>query len=129
MDGGAWWATVHGVAKSRTRLSDFTSKNPLRPPLTIFHPQAPNSAGYKSPALFAVVRIETHPSPPVAVELTVTTKILKKIFLASLASIQFFFFSTIFFFTICRPFSNLVWFLTMRLMVIKDKISGYSNHW
>ena len=23
MDGGAWWATVHGVAKSRTRLSDF----------------------------------------------------------------------------------------------------------
>ena len=25
MDGGAWWATVHGVAKSRTRLSDSTS--------------------------------------------------------------------------------------------------------
>ena len=24
MDGGAWWATVHGVAKSRTRLSDLT---------------------------------------------------------------------------------------------------------
>ena len=23
MDGGAWWATVHGVAESRTRLSDF----------------------------------------------------------------------------------------------------------
>ena len=23
-DGGAWWATVHRVAKSRTRLSDFT---------------------------------------------------------------------------------------------------------
>ena len=22
--GGAWWAAVHGVAKSRTRLSDFT---------------------------------------------------------------------------------------------------------
>ena len=22
MDGGAWWATAHGVAKSRTRLSD-----------------------------------------------------------------------------------------------------------
>ena len=22
MDGGAWWATPHGVAKSRTRLSD-----------------------------------------------------------------------------------------------------------
>ena len=25
MDGGAWWATVHGVEKSRTRLSHFTS--------------------------------------------------------------------------------------------------------
>ena len=25
MDRGAWQATVHGVAKSRTRLSDFTS--------------------------------------------------------------------------------------------------------
>ena len=25
MDRGAWWATVHGVAKTRTRLSDFTS--------------------------------------------------------------------------------------------------------
>ena len=23
MNGGAWWAAVHGVAKSRTRLSDF----------------------------------------------------------------------------------------------------------
>ena len=25
MDGGAWWTTVHGVTKSQTRLSDFTS--------------------------------------------------------------------------------------------------------
>ena len=24
MDGGAWWATVHGVAKSQTQLSEFT---------------------------------------------------------------------------------------------------------
>ena len=24
MDGGAWWAVVHGVAKSRTQLGDFT---------------------------------------------------------------------------------------------------------
>ena len=23
MDGGAWWAAVHGVAEGRTRLSDF----------------------------------------------------------------------------------------------------------
>ena len=24
MDGGSWWAAVHGVAKSQARLSDFT---------------------------------------------------------------------------------------------------------
>ena len=24
MDGGAWWATVHGVARSWTRLNNFT---------------------------------------------------------------------------------------------------------
>ena len=24
LDGGAWWAAVHEVARSRTRLSDFT---------------------------------------------------------------------------------------------------------
>ena len=24
MDGGAWWAAVHGVSESLTRLSDFT---------------------------------------------------------------------------------------------------------
>ena len=24
MDGGAWWAAVHGVSKSRARQSDFT---------------------------------------------------------------------------------------------------------
>ena len=27
MDGGAWWATVHGVTKSWTRLSDWTELN------------------------------------------------------------------------------------------------------
>ena len=29
MGGGAWWAAVHGVAKSRTRLSDFTFTFPF----------------------------------------------------------------------------------------------------
>jgi len=24
MDGGAWWAAVHGVTKSQTQLNDFT---------------------------------------------------------------------------------------------------------
>ena len=34
MDGGAWWATAHGVAKSQTRLSNFTFtfKNNLSEP-------------------------------------------------------------------------------------------------
>ena len=29
MDRGAWWATVHGVTKSQTRLSDFTFTVPI----------------------------------------------------------------------------------------------------
>ena len=29
MDGGAWWAAVHGVARSRTRLSNFTFTSPF----------------------------------------------------------------------------------------------------
>ena len=29
MDGGAWWAVVHGVAKSRTRLSNITFTFPF----------------------------------------------------------------------------------------------------
>jgi len=30
MEGGAWWATVHGVAKSQTRLSNFTLTKCIR---------------------------------------------------------------------------------------------------
>ena len=29
VDGGAWWAAVHGVSRSRTRLSDFTFTFPF----------------------------------------------------------------------------------------------------
>ena len=29
MDRGAWWAAVHGVAKSRTQLSDFAFTFPF----------------------------------------------------------------------------------------------------
>ena len=36
-DGGAWWATVHGVAKSPTRLSDFTSLHFMHPQIIRFH--------------------------------------------------------------------------------------------
>ena len=34
MDGGAWWAAAHGVAKSQTQLSDFT--------FTFFHSKIKN---------------------------------------------------------------------------------------
>ena len=39
MDGGAWWATIHGVAKSRTRLNDCTFTLLLPPDIstTVFH--------------------------------------------------------------------------------------------
>ena len=30
MDGGAWWATVHGVAKSQTWRSDFTHSDRMK---------------------------------------------------------------------------------------------------
>ena len=31
MDRGSWWATVHGVEKSQTRLKDFTFPFTLQP--------------------------------------------------------------------------------------------------
>ena len=34
MDRGAWWATVHGAAKSRTRLRDFTHTFSICPTLS-----------------------------------------------------------------------------------------------
>ena len=41
-EGGAWWATGHGVAKSRTRLSDFT--------FTVFHFHSALDVNILSPA-------------------------------------------------------------------------------
>ena len=38
MDRGAWWVTVHGVANSRTRLSDFTSNLHVAVMWTPSHP-------------------------------------------------------------------------------------------
>ena len=51
MDGGAWWATVHGVPKSWTRLSDFTfillgRKTPF--PFNLFPELAPRRLSLKS---------------------------------------------------------------------------------
>ena len=41
MDGGAWWATVHGVAKSQTRLSDFTGTGAHPDPPDLLPPPRP----------------------------------------------------------------------------------------
>ena len=46
MDGGTWWAIVHGVAKSRTRLSDFT--------FTFFHFHTPTIKKNKRYFLYLV---------------------------------------------------------------------------
>ena len=35
MDRGAWWATDHGVEKSRTQLSDFTSLGTVTAPRAV----------------------------------------------------------------------------------------------
>ena len=50
MDGGAWRATVHGVAKSRTRLSDFTSS--ILDITTDVGPSTPSSLLNKALILF-----------------------------------------------------------------------------
>ena len=38
MDGGAWEATVHGVAKNQTRLNDFTFTRGIAPDFALFLP-------------------------------------------------------------------------------------------
>ena len=46
MDGGAWWATVHGVAKSRIQLCDF--------PFTFFHIELKEKRALEQDELFVV---------------------------------------------------------------------------
>ena len=58
MDRGAWWATIHGVTKSRTRLSDFCVCRWRGAPGI---PQAPVSAWHWVPSL--QTREEGGPSP------------------------------------------------------------------
>ena len=47
MDGGAWWTTVHGVAKSQTGLSDFTFTHWRRKwqPTPVFLPRESQGRG------------------------------------------------------------------------------------
>ena len=48
MDGGAWQATVHGVSKSQTRLSDFTSSFPQI--ARLLHCYSHPTSGFRVPA-------------------------------------------------------------------------------
>ena len=48
MDGGAWWATVHGVANSRKRLSDFI----FTPQVSYMHGEIHSSRSQKTPGYF-----------------------------------------------------------------------------
>ena len=47
MEAGAWWATVHGVAKSRKRLSDFTFTFKLSHRNLFFHISGGQKSGIK----------------------------------------------------------------------------------
>ena len=55
MDGGAWWATVHGVTKSQTRLSDFTFT------FTFFQILVPDAVA--SPLSLLDMKIQGPPQP------------------------------------------------------------------
>ena len=54
MDGGAWWAAVHGVARSQTRLSDFT---------LFFHCHALDKEMATHEALVCQLLVNAHLSP------------------------------------------------------------------
>ena len=57
MDRGAWWATVHGVAKSQTRLKDFT--------FTFFHMLVTAAAKLlQSCPTFATPQTAAYQAPP-----------------------------------------------------------------
>ena len=72
MDGESWWATVHGVTKSQTQLSNFTSlSSRLEQKLTFSSPVATDEfskfAGILSVALsqqdvlgFEIAQLEFH---------------------------------------------------------------------
>ena len=54
-DGGAWWAAVHGVAKSQTLLSDFTLT------FTLTQPSARSSMDISSINPPQVIPLTLHP--------------------------------------------------------------------
>ena len=66
MDGGAWWAAVHGVARSRTRLSDFTFtfhfhalEKEMAPHSSVLACRVPGIGGAWWAAVYGVTRSRT----------------------------------------------------------------------
>ena len=61
MDGGAWWAAVHGVAKSQTQLSDFTFMHWRRKwqPTPVFLPGESQGWGSCWAAVYGVTQSQT----------------------------------------------------------------------
>ena len=62
MDRGAWWVAVHGVAKSRTRLNDFTFTfhfHALENPLQCSCLENPRDGGAWWAAVYGVAQSQT----------------------------------------------------------------------
>ena len=59
MDGGAWWAAVHGVANSRTRLSDFIFGEGNGNPLQCSCMENPRGGGAWWAAIYGVTQSRT----------------------------------------------------------------------
>ena len=61
MDGGAWWAAVHGVTKSWTRLNDFTFTHLRRKwqPTPVFLPGESHGWGTQWTAVYGVAQSRT----------------------------------------------------------------------
>ena len=64
-DIGAWQATVHGVARSQTQLSDFTSLFTFMrwrrkwQPTPVFLPENPRDGGAWWAAVYGVAKLDT----------------------------------------------------------------------
>ena len=75
MDGGAWWATVHGVAESWTRLSNFMDltarwiKNRLVEKDTVMKPQDDKDLDYRQVAIKRKLNVKCFYSYPLLTEI------------------------------------------------------------
>ena len=72
MEGGAWWATIPGVTKSRTRLNNFTSLHFI--PITRGFPRS--SVGKESACNAGDLGLILHGKDPLEKETTTHSSIL-----------------------------------------------------